>query len=241
MSTACSADHNQPNGKSASLNFKSRTQSQSKSKTTQMADTENSLKRLRKHRLSDQNSCCDNNASSGKRSRRNVCWEGILVFSVTVLINIASIDCAATRQLEGEFTIQAHKHFPEALSLWLWVLIFLSPGARASRETGGEIFCKLKLIWDEMYKRQVVSCGNTSCRWLVTLLRPFDTVLCTWRVLCCWNECWDPFSCLRDETEPSGTSQDVVSWLWDFRWRFLGGLRQKSLLNSKAVGTIFQP
>lgn len=133
MSAACSADHNQPHSKSAvSLKLKSRTQSQSINKTTQMADTENSLKRLRKHRLSDQNSCCDNKASSGKRSRRSVCWEGVLVFSVTVLINIASIDCAATRQLEGEFTIQAHKHFPQANLIFMTLSFDLSLARRAS-------------------------------------------------------------------------------------------------------------
>lgn len=32
-------------------------------------------------------------------------WEGVVVFSVVVFINVASINCNATRQVEGEFIL----------------------------------------------------------------------------------------------------------------------------------------
>lgn len=44
-----------------------------------------------------------------------MCWEGIVVFSVIVLINVASINCTATRQVEGEFIL------PYTLSLLIFM------------------------------------------------------------------------------------------------------------------------
>lgn len=102
MSAICSSDYNQPNSRSASLKSKSRTQSKSINKAAQMAHTECSLKRLQSHRFSDYFDCCDDRSLAMTRPRRKMYWDSILVFSVIVLINIASINCTATRQLEGE-------------------------------------------------------------------------------------------------------------------------------------------
>lgn len=103
MSAICSSDYNQPNSRSTSL--KSRTQSKSINKAAQMAHTTHSSERLQNHRFGDYFNCCDDKVLVGQRLRRNMCWEGILVFSVIVLINIASVNCAASRQLEGESTL----------------------------------------------------------------------------------------------------------------------------------------
>lgn len=119
MSAICSADYNQPNNRSSSLKVASRTQSKPINKATKMAHTECSLKWLQNHRFSDYFNCCDNRIPSRKGLRRGMCWEGILVFSVIVLINIASINCTATRQVEGEFMVHS---LPYTLSL----LIFMS-------------------------------------------------------------------------------------------------------------------
>lgn len=100
MSDICSTDHNQPNNRSASL--KSRTQSKSMRKATHV---KRSLKQMEIHRLSDYSNCCDIKITSRKRLRRNMFWEGVLVFSVVVFINVASINCNATRQVEGEFIL----------------------------------------------------------------------------------------------------------------------------------------
>lgn len=70
-----------------------------------MAHSERSFKRSLSHRLSDYFNCCDNKILAKKRLRRDMCRGGILVFSVVVLINIASINCVATRQVEGEFIL----------------------------------------------------------------------------------------------------------------------------------------
>jgi hypothetical protein len=92
MSAVCSDDYNQPNNRSASLKLKSRTQS-----TEEMAAN---AERSQIHRSSDYFNCCDKKLRARRRLRR---WEGVLVFSVIVLINIASINCIATRHVEGEF------------------------------------------------------------------------------------------------------------------------------------------
>lgn len=103
MSAICSSDYNQPNKKrSASLKVTLRTQSKSINKATQMAHIKRSSNWLQSHRFSDYINCCDNRILAGKRLRSDMWWEGILVFSLIVLINIASINCTATRQLEGE-------------------------------------------------------------------------------------------------------------------------------------------
>lgn len=100
MSAICSDDFNQPNSRLASLKLKSRTQSKSINKYKQMASN---TERLQNHRFSDYFNCCDKKLQVKQRLRRNMCWEGVLVFSVIVLINIASINCNATRHVEGEF------------------------------------------------------------------------------------------------------------------------------------------
>lgn len=105
MSAICSTDYNQPNKRSASLKVTLRTQSKSLNKATQMAHTKRSSKWLQSYRFSDDFNCCDNKILAGKRLRRIMCWEGILVFSLIVLINTASINCTATRQVEGEFIL----------------------------------------------------------------------------------------------------------------------------------------
>lgn len=105
MSAICSTDYNQPNKRSASLKVTLRTQSKSIIKATQMAHTQRSSKWLQNHRFSDYFNCCDYKILAGKRLRRDMFWEGILVFSLIVLINIASINCTATRQVEGEFIL----------------------------------------------------------------------------------------------------------------------------------------
>lgn len=115
MSAICSTDYNQPNSRSASLKQKSRTQSKSINKAAQMAHNECSLKRLQHHRLSDYFNCCEDKILARNRLRRNMCWEGIVVFSVIVLINVASINCTATRQVEGEFIL------PYTLSLLIFM------------------------------------------------------------------------------------------------------------------------
>lgn len=136
MSAIRSTDHNQPNNnRSASLKVKSRTQSKSTEKATQMAHSEHSLKRLQSHRLSDYNDCCDNKVLTRKRLRQSVFWEGFLVFSLTVLINIASINCIATRQLEGEFIFFFYNHHPPIDPVIFTTLSFdLFSGARRKLE-----------------------------------------------------------------------------------------------------------
>jgi len=61
------------------------------------------------HRFSDylNFNCCDNNNnnSSTRVSSSSMMWRRCLVFSVVVLINVASINCVATRQ-QGEFHTQ---------------------------------------------------------------------------------------------------------------------------------------
>src|SRR5690349_1726128 len=88
MSDICSTDHNQPNDRSASLKVESRTQSKSSNKSTQMTHTERSLKRMQIHRQSDYISCCDRKILSRTRLRRNMFWDGFVVFSVVVFINV---------------------------------------------------------------------------------------------------------------------------------------------------------
>jgi hypothetical protein len=108
MSAICSADYNQPNNRFASLKRKSRTQSKSINTAQQMAAHQ---ERLQNHRFSEYFNCCDKKLQVRQRLRRNMCWEGVLVFSVIVLINIASINCNATRHVEGEFhTLLFHTH-----------------------------------------------------------------------------------------------------------------------------------
>lgn len=104
MSSIRSSDYNQPNSRSASLKSKSRTQSKTINKAARMAHSERSLRRLQNHRFSDYVNCCDDKGLAQRmRSRGSMCWEGILVFSVIVLINVASINCTAVRQQpEGE-------------------------------------------------------------------------------------------------------------------------------------------
>lgn len=121
MNAICSSDYNQPNNRSASLKLTSRTQSKSINKGKQMAHAERSLKRLQDRRFSDYVNCCDNRILARHRPAIGMCWESIvLVFSVIVLINVASINCAAaTRQVEGEFTC-------DAISSRVCILIFNS-------------------------------------------------------------------------------------------------------------------
>lgn len=121
MSDICSTDHNQPNNRSASLKVTSRTQSKPVNKATPMAHTERSLKQMKIHRLSDYFNCCDRKVLSRKRSRRNMFWEGIVVFSVVVFINVASINCNATRQVEGEFIFLLNTLF-----FLLYIIIFMT-------------------------------------------------------------------------------------------------------------------
>lgn len=114
MSAICSDDYNQPNNRSTSLKLKSRTQSTSINKIEQMAA---SKERLQSHRSSDYFNCCDKKLRARQRLRRSMCWEGVLVFSVIVLINIASINCIATRHVEGEFH-KVHTYFAPICNLY---------------------------------------------------------------------------------------------------------------------------
>lgn len=120
MSALDSTDYNQPNGRSASLKVKSRTQSKSINTATQMAHSDCSFIRSLNHRLSDYFNCCDNKILAKKRLRREMCRGGFLVFSVVVLINIASINCVATRQVEGEFIF---------FTLHIFFIIFMTLGS----------------------------------------------------------------------------------------------------------------
>lgn len=106
MSSIRSSDYNQPNSRFASLKPKSRTQSKSTNKAAQMVHSERSLRRSMGHRLSDSSDCCDDDKGRSRlRPRSIMCWESVLVFSVIVLINVASISCTAARQQpEGEYT-----------------------------------------------------------------------------------------------------------------------------------------
>lgn len=108
MSAVCSDDYNQPNIRSTSLKLKSRTQSSAK----QMAANG---ERLQNHQSSDLFNCCDKKVRARQRLRRSMCWERVLVFSVIVLINIASINCIATRHVEGEFHKLLAHIFPRNL------------------------------------------------------------------------------------------------------------------------------
>lgn len=120
MSAICSADYNQPNNRSTSLKVTSRTQSNSINKASQMAHTGCSLERLPSHRISDYFNCCEKRILTRKGLGRGMCWEGILVFSVIVLINVASINCTATRQVEGEFMVHS---LPYTLSLLIFMTL----------------------------------------------------------------------------------------------------------------------
>lgn len=52
------------------------------------------------------NNCCDDKVMVAYSSRNMMRWYNVLVFSVVVLINIASINCMASRHVEGEFFFQ---------------------------------------------------------------------------------------------------------------------------------------
>lgn len=104
MSSRCrnircsSSDYNQPNNKNRSASLKSRAQ-QSINKINQKAFIA---------RDSFIN-CCDDRIMEAMKNNKigsssnNIRWQNVLVFSVVVLINIASISCVAARQIEGEF------------------------------------------------------------------------------------------------------------------------------------------
>lgn len=93
-----SSDYNQPN-KNRSASLKSRAQ--------------HSINKINQKAFIARDSfinCCDDgimeamkNNKIGSSSNNNIRWQNVLVFSVVVLINIASINCVATRQIEGEF------------------------------------------------------------------------------------------------------------------------------------------
>lgn len=106
MNASCISDYNHlTTNRSASLKMKLRTQSKSikASRGEVAAYNERTFNGLpNHHRLSDLNNCCDNNNHTVLSSCKRVRWQKVLVFSVVVLIKIASIDCIATRQLEGE-------------------------------------------------------------------------------------------------------------------------------------------
>lgn len=97
------SDYNQPNNRSTSLKLsrqQQRHQQHSMNKINQKAFTRDFI------------NCCDDRIiimepCEKKKNNNNrlgtmMRWQNVLVFSVVVLINIASINCAATRQNEGE-------------------------------------------------------------------------------------------------------------------------------------------
>lgn len=104
MSSRCrniqcsSSDYNQPNNKNLSKSLKSRAQ--------------HSINKINQKAFIARDSfinCCDDrimeaikNNKIGSSSSNNIRWQNVLVFSVVVLINIASISCVAARQIEGE-------------------------------------------------------------------------------------------------------------------------------------------
>lgn len=137
MSALCSDDYNQPNNRSASLKLKSRTQS-----TEQMAANAESLQN---HRSSDYFNCCDKKLRARQRLRRSMCREGVLVFSVIVLINIASINCIATRHVEGEFHKLSLQTF---LSNLPWLLIFMT----AKFDLVYEFCCSRLRCWKKNFR-----------------------------------------------------------------------------------------
>jgi hypothetical protein len=104
MSSRCrnircsSSDYNQPNNnKNRSASLKSRAQ-QSINKINQKAF-------IARDSIIN---CCDDRIMEAMKNNKigsssnNIRWQNVLVFSVVVLINIASISCVAARQIEGE-------------------------------------------------------------------------------------------------------------------------------------------
>lgn len=106
MSSRCrniqcsSSDYNQPNNNNnRSTSLKSRAQ--------------HSINKINQKAFIARDSfinCCDDrimeamkNNKIGSSSSNNIRWQNVLVFSVVVLINIASISCVAARQIEGKF------------------------------------------------------------------------------------------------------------------------------------------
>lgn len=104
------SDYRQPNNRSTSLNSRAPEQQQHQQHSINKINQKAFIARIR-----DYINCCDDRIMEPCEKRNKIAsnninmmmrWKNVLVFSVVVvLMNLASINCVAARQIEGELHI----------------------------------------------------------------------------------------------------------------------------------------